>query len=153
MRENEYPPLLLNGFKEIREGDLHQEFVQPFNHGYDHRGNLLNYFNMFLNEFKSLEISGEIWIDGSFATRAPDPSDVDIVIYLNSEQVAKLKDEKLAKFEKLFKNRKFIRNLYKVEVHYAQAGDELEYAEWEKIFGTYYDNVTPKGIFRLRYSN
>ena len=152
MREKEYPPLLLNGFKDIKEDDLHSEFVQPFNDGHNHRTNLLIDFGRFLNQFKALGIKAEIWIDGSFTTEAPDPSDVDVVFYFNPEEVDSLQGEKKQLFERLFTERKFIRNLYKVEVHYATKGNEDDYRQWQKTYGTFYDNVTPKGIFRLRYN-
>lgn len=152
MREKEYPPLLLNGFKDIKEDDLHPEFVQPFNHGHDHRTNLLIGFGQFLNQFKALEIKAEVWIDGSFATEAPDPSDVDVVFYFNPEEVDSLQGEKKQQFERLFTERKFMRNLYKVEVHYATIGNEDDYKQWQKTYGTFYDNITPKGIFRLMYN-
>lgn len=152
MRDTEYPPLLLNGFKDIKEGDLHQEFVQPFNNGHDHRTNLLIDFGQFLNEFKTLGIKAEVWIDGSFATLAPDPSDIDVVFYFNQEEVDSLADEKKVKFDRLFKSRKFMRSLYKVEVFYGMKDSVYDYNQWNYVFGTCYDNITPKGIFRLMYN-
>lgn len=153
MREREYTPLVASGFKDINEVDLHKEFVGPFNHqAGDHRNNLLIGFGSFLDEFKKLKIKAEVWIDGSFATEAPDPSDVDVVFYFNPDEVDSLKEEHKEKFERLFTERKFMRNLYNVEVHYGMIGNDLDYQQWLKTFGTYYDNVTPKGIFRLRYN-
>lgn len=120
MRDQEYPSLVAKGFKDIAETDLHKEFVSPFkNQAQDTRSNLLIGFGSFLNEFKTLNITAEIWIDGSFATTAPDPDDVDVVFYFDIREMAVLKGETKDKFERLFKNRKFIRNLYKIEVYYA----------------------------------
>jgi hypothetical protein len=154
MRDREYPPLIANGFKDIIEEDLHKEFVSPFNaQALDHRCNLLIGFGNFLNEFKTLNIAAEVWIDGSFATKAPDPGDVDVVFYFKYEEIAALSDEKLLKFQRLFSSRKFMLSLYQVEVHYAEMDNDLEYKEWKKVFGTCYDNTTPKGIFRLLYNN
>jgi len=152
MRDKEFAPLISAGIKDIAETDLYKEFVSPFEYrAKDHRNNLLIGFGSFLNEFKTLEIAAEIWIDGSFATIAPDPADVDVVFYLHYDEVKKLKDDNLRKFEKLFKSRKLIRNLYGVEVHYAEINNNTEYAEWSEVFGTGYDDITPKGIFRLIY--
>ena len=152
MRETEYAPLLANGYKDITEDDLHTEFVQPFNHGQDHRTNLLRHFGQFLNQFKELNLSAEIWIDGSFTTLAPDPSDIDVVFYFKPEQVDLLQQEKKEKFERLFQSRKFMKNLYKVEVFYGTMGNDYDYNHWNDVFGTCYDNKTPKGIFRMRYN-
>ncbi len=153
MRENESAPLLVNGFKDITESELHTEFVQPFNQGHDHRANLLLDFIRFLNEFKRLGLNAELWVDGSFATFAPDPSDIDVVFYFDFNELELLKGEKEILFDRLFKSRKFMRNLYNVEVHFAEKNNETEYKEWQLVFGTYYDNIRPKGIFRLFYNN
>jgi len=152
MREREYSPLLANGFKDITETDLHKEFVSPFDYPVvDHRNNLLIDFNSFLNEFKSLKITAEVWIDGSFVTEAPDPSDIDVVFYFRPAEIDDLDMEKKDKFNRLFTNRRFIRNLYNVEVHYANRDNVKDYQQWQKTFGTYYDDITPKGIFRMIY--
>ena len=151
MREKEFQPLIPNGFKDIQEQDLFNEFVSPFNNGFSHRKNLLIDFERFLNEFKTVEISAEVWIDGSFATYAPDPADIDVVFFLDFNEVNLLNIEKKQKYERLFTSRKFIRNLYKVEVFVANKNNEVETKHWMKIFGTSYDNITVKGIFRLFY--
>ncbi len=152
MRETEYAPLLPQGFKDIAEADLHQEFVSPFSYGVqDHRVNLLIGFGSFLAQFKMLNLKAEIWIDGSFATTAPDPADVDVVFYLNPDEIEQLSDEKRNLFQKLFRSKKFIRNLYSVEVYVATMDVPQEQQGWLKVFGTCYDNRTPKGIFRMHY--
>lgn len=152
MREKEFPPLLANGFKDITEAELHREFVAPFNHGNEHRTDLLINFGQFLNQFKELNLTAEIWIDGSFATTAPDPSDIDVVFYFKPEDVDSLEEEKKKIFERLFQSRKFMKNLYKVEVFYGMMGSDYDYNQWNYVFGTCYDNKTPKGIFRMRYN-
>ncbi len=152
MREKEYTPLLASGFKNITEEDMHTEFVLPFNAGHEHRKSLLKNFGQFLSQFKELGLQAEVWIDGSFATYAPDPFDIDVVFYFKQEQVDALNPEQTKKFNRLFTSRKFMRNLYKVEVHYGELGNQADYDQWTKTFGTYYDNVTTKGIFRLIFN-
>lgn len=154
MREREYTPLHPSGFKDIAETDFHKEFVSPFTYqAEDHRNNLLIGFGSFLNEFKELNITAEVWIDGSFTTTAPDPSDIDVVFYFKPEQVNSLSDDKKDKFQKLFQSRCLIKNLYNVEVFYGMQGSDYDYNQWTYVFGTCYDNVTPKGIFRIFYNN
>jgi hypothetical protein len=152
MRDREYAPLLANGYKDITEANLHTEFVEPFNNGHDHRTNLLISFGQFLSQFKELNLSAEVWIDGSFATLAPDPSDIDVVFYFKPEEVDLLEKERKEKFERLFQSRKFMKNLYNVEVFYGMMGNDYDYNQWNYVFGTCYDNKTPKGIFRMRYN-
>jgi len=153
MREKEYTPLLVNGFKEIGEVDLKNEFVSPFDfQAKEYRNNLVISFISFLKEFKTINIAAEVWIDGSFTTEAPNPSDVDVVFYFNPIEIDSLEGERKEKFQRLFTERKFMLNLYKVEVHYATRGNDLDYKQWQRTFGTCYDNVTPKGIFRITYN-
>lgn len=152
MRDKEYRPLVAKGFKDIAEIDLHREFVSSFSYqAKDNRNNLLIGLGSFLNEFKTLNITAEVWIDGSFATEAPDPSDVDMVFYFKREEVEALNADKKQHFERLFKSRKFMKGLYNVEVFYGEMGSDDSYNYWQRVFGTWYDNVTPKGIFRLTY--
>lgn len=153
MREIEYPPLLPDGFKEIAEADLHEAFVAPFHsEAQNCRVNLLIGFGNFLSEFKALHVSAEIWIDGSFTTQAPDPADIDLVFYFDPTEIDNLSEDRKTRFQRLFTNRKFIRNNYQVEVFYAIKSNEADYQQWQKTFGTCYDNKTPKGIFRLTYA-
>lgn len=152
MKMREFPPLLPDGFKDIQEQDLFAEFVEGFNDGMNHRTDLVIDFRRFLTQFKELNLTAEVWIDGSFATTAPDPEDIDVVFYFVPSEVDKLKGEKKEKFDHLFKSRKFIKKLYQVEVFYGTIGDDKDYSQWRNNFGTCYDNTTPKGIFRMFYN-
>jgi hypothetical protein len=151
MREKEYPPLYADGFQDIVEKDLHKVFIAPFTKGIEHRTDLLLNFVQFLKQFKRLGLSAEIWIDGSFATYAPDPGDIDMVFYFDETALKAMSDKNRQLFQKLFQNRKFIKNLYQLEVFCGTKDSEEDYAQWRKNFGTGYDNLTPKGIFRLFY--
>ena len=82
---------------------------------------------------------------------APDPEDIDVVFYLDPTEVDELPKELQEKFSRLFLERKFMRNLYRVEVYYGIAGSEADYLQWKRTFETHYDNITPKGIFRIVY--
>jgi Nucleotidyltransferase domain len=151
MRDKEYPPLYPEGFRDIEEKDLHKIFVAPFNEGVVHRTGLLLNFVQFFKRFKRLGLPAEIWLDGSFATYAPDPSDVDIVFFIDKSMINNLSNTQYALFVKLFSDRKFIKRLYRLEVFIADQNDANEKNEWFNSFGTYYDEITPKGIFRLNF--
>ena len=152
MREKEYTPLYADGFIEITEKELHKTFVEPFQgQANAHRTDLLLNFGQFWTQFKQLGLSAEVWIDGSFATTAPDPADIDVVFFMDAKVVLTLSKTKQALFEKLFTNRKLIKNLYKIEAFYADKYNEATYIKWQKDFGTGYDNTTKKGIFRIFY--
>lgn len=154
MRDVEYPPLHPKGIKDIGEEQLYPVFVESFGHGqaHDHRQDLLIRFGQFLNQFKQLGLQTELWIDGSFATQAPDPNDVDVVFFFDPAQVNNLSQDKRDLFERLFNSRRFMKAQYRVEVFYGTVGSALDYQKWQKDFGTCYDDVTPKGIFRLYFN-
>ena len=151
MRDVEHPPLHPVGIRDIAEDQLYPVFVEPFGQGnaHEHRQNLLIRFGQFLNQFRQLELPAELWIDGSFATHAPDPTDVDVVFYMDAAQIDRLPDDRRALFERLFFNRKFMKAQYGVEVSYVASNGPPDYRQWTNDFCTCYDNVTPKGLFRL----
>lgn len=151
MREIEYPPLHADAFRDIAEKDLHKVFIAPFNEGVEHRTDLLLNFVQFFKQFKRLGIAAEIWIDGSFATYAPDPNDIDIVFFMNQDSITGLSNVKQKLYDKLFLNRKFIKTLYKLEVFYARQDNNNDKTRWHDLFGHYYDGITPKCIFKLNY--
>lgn len=154
MRDIEYPPLHPAGLKDISEEQLHPIFVDPFGSGqaFDHRQNLLIRFGQYLNQFKKLGLRAECWIDGSFATQAPDPGDVDVVFFLDRLAIDQLAGDKRDLFERLLLNRKFMKAQYGVEVFYVADPDPADYQSWQHTYGTCYDDVTPKGIFRLYFN-
>ena len=151
MREKEYPPLYAEGFRDIAEKDLHKVFVAPFTEGVEHRTDLLLNFVQFFKQFKRLGLAAEIWLDGSFATYAPDPSDIDIVFFIDTTAIEGLSNTKRILFTKLFADRKFTKRLYKLDAFFAEQNNEQEKKEWSNLFGHYYDGLTPKGIFRLKF--
>lgn len=154
MREIEYLPLYPGGIIDIDEEQLYPVFVESFGQGeaHDYRQNLLIQFGQFLTQFKKLGIGAELWIDGSFATHAPDPGDVDMVFFFDLTDIDQLDSDKRNLFERLFLNRKFMKAQYRVEVFYVASPGPLDYDQWRKDYGTCYDDVTPKGIFRLYFN-
>jgi hypothetical protein len=151
MREKEYPPLHPEGFRDISEKELHKIFVAPFTEGVEHRTDLLLNFVSFFKQFKRLGLSAEVWIDGSFATYAPDPADIDMVFFIDTDAIIGMSDTKRKLFDKLFLDKKFIKNLYKLEVYYTSQDNAKDKTRWHDLFGNYYDGVTPKGIFKLNF--
>jgi hypothetical protein len=68
---------------------------------------------------------------------------------LDLTAVDRLEGDKKDLFERLFLNRKFMKAQYGVEVFFVANPGPLDYQSWQRTFGTCYDDVTPKGIFRL----
>ncbi|MDQ3020399.1 MAG: nucleotidyltransferase domain-containing protein [Bacteroidota bacterium] len=149
MKEIEFPPLLERGFKDIISEEMNDIFVKPFSEKSE-RNKITKEFQNYIELFLRLNVNSEIWIDGSYATKEPNPSDIDIVFFLEVKQVDSLSGEKEELFQKLFLEKKLIKNLYYVDVYYADINSDSEKEMWEIEFGTRYDKETPKGIFRLK---
>ena len=153
MRDIEHPPLHPVGIMDIIEDQLYPVFCERFGTGtaHDYRQNLLIQFGQFLDQFKQLGLAAECWIDGSFATHAPDPGDVDVVFFLDLTAIDQLQGDKRNLFERLFYNRRFMKAQYRVEAFFVANPGPADYQQWQKDFGRCYDDVTPKGIFRLYF--
>jgi hypothetical protein len=72
-----------------------------------------------------------------------------MVFYFNTVEVDALEADKKQYFERLFRSRKLVKSLYNLDVFYGERGSDANYNYWQRVFGTWYDNVTTKGIFRL----
>jgi len=95
----EYPPLLTGGFCDIAESDFERLFVTPFNS--TTRKELCAKFREWLQAVKAIPIPLEIWIDGSFVTYKPDPSDVDLVCVYNKDEADALDLDHAERFDRL----------------------------------------------------
>lgn len=145
----DYPPLLNAGFQEIGFWQLDQQFLEPFGEN-DRRLHLINRFRLYLDELSKLGIPLEIWLDGSFTTHKPEPDDIDIVTWVNVNDVDQLHPNHRIKFKGLILDRDRVRSLYDVDVYLGVLTSLPEREKWQTTFGF---DQTPdkkqKGIFKL----
>ena len=148
----EFPPLFAPGFHDIEVGKLEELFVKPFPNSKT-RQNIYSAFDSWLNEIKVLGLSGEIWINGSFTTEMPDPSDIDCVLFTNSKEVRDLSITQKSKLRDLMNERLTAQQrkecICDVYIEYSDDGlieRSLEY--WKKLYGFSIKNIA-KGIVRL----
>ncbi|KAF0201720.1 MAG: hypothetical protein FD167_5687 [bacterium] len=80
----EYPPLLAEGFQDIKLDELKVIFLTPFPKTTT-RTKILRIFKHWIKGVKKLNVKCEIWIDGSFATEKVDPKDIDVVLFISSK--------------------------------------------------------------------
>lgn len=106
-----------------------------------------------LKELSTFATRGEIWVDGSFLTNKPSPGDIDIILRMRADEYNDGSGTK----------RDFIDWLCSADAKtrlHCHVLDLLEYPQtdsryaksvedrnhWLNFFGTYRDNITPKGL-------
>ncbi len=146
----EYPPLLSEGFQDIRLDQLRPRFLDCFPSSTT-RENILRKFKNWVQRVKKLNVKCEIWIDGSFATEKIDPQDIDIVIFINSTDIRNLSATKKLELE-ILTNERFTEEQRKecfCDSYLVFADDDLGRRYWKGKFGLTYNKQKPKGIFRI----
>lgn len=145
----EYLPLLAEGLRDIRLDKLKETFLNPFP-GSTTRAIILRVFKHWLKQVKTLNVSCEIWIDGSFATQKLDPQDIDIVIFIANKDIRKLSTNK-KKMLSILTNEKLTNVQKKACICDSYLGfldDVRDREAWTKEFGQT-RKEKPKGIFRI----
>jgi hypothetical protein len=143
----EYEPIFPAGFHDITIDDLDECFVIPFDNN-SRRRYLTDRLKFILSELKEIGINFEIWIDGSYATKKPDPADVDIFFSAITAELNAVPKEKMAFLADLISDPKECKLRYGCELYFAPRELEWDISAWRGWFGFSRDN-TPKGIPRL----
>lgn len=141
-----YEPLFQAGFKDIGIDELEDVFVNPFENN-ERRAYLLERFMALIDKFKETGISSEVWIDGSFATKKPEPGDIDMIFFVDGNEANGLDSEKQAILKEL-NDRKISQIRYKCDVFIVPNQNANMRSYWRGWFG-FSRNEEPKGIVRL----
>lgn len=145
---DDFPPLFAPGFHDLERDDLEPRFLEPFE-SRKQRAHLLNGLALFLAELEGLGIEWEIWLDGSFSTRKPEPKDIDILVIADGTQLETLPLTIRQRLRALLLNPQSSKVRFGCEVYFADAGDPQRISYWRGWFG-FSRNESPKGIPRLR---
>lgn len=144
-----WTPISANGFHCLTQDDLSTHFVDDFEERCQpHRRRMLGRLVAYLYELATLGLPMEIWLDGSFTTRCPEPDDIDLVVLLPYEQVAALSHADQVKLDLLLNQRDRIRIRYTCDVYHLDTNSATERQRWTQQFSTNHDG-SPKGIFTL----
>jgi len=148
MYKKEYPPLLSEGFKEIKIWQLDSVFLEPFGEN-QHRKYLIDRFKAFISEFEVLNLSAEIWIDGSFCTRKPEPKDIDVVFLIDRNEIDSLDERGKIIFESLLMQRDEVIVRYGIDVYFIDRNNETEKEKWIETYGFDAGHLNTKGIYQI----
>lgn len=100
---------------------------------------------VFLNNVAATGCDADVWIDGSFTTKKPDPSDIDIALFIHEESLAMLNTEAQEALYSLL-DRPVAMERFGLDLYVELFGDFHRAAYWRGVFGFCHDETTPKGI-------
>ena len=142
-----YPPLFPPGLSEIKSEDLGQLFVGP---AFDTplRRRMTVQLRMFIAELERLGVHGELWIDGSFATKKPEPGDIDLALSIPRVIVSSISDENLLRLRFLSdeKNRAYVRSKWQADLYLFESSNVARRAYFLDLFSRNPDRASQKGI-------
>lgn len=141
-----HTPLFSPGFHDVSEADLDNHFLGAFSTS-STRPALLAGLRSFLACLKKVGIEFEVWLDGSFCTEKPDPSDVDLVIFAESHKLNSL-DIAMQQYLNILFDRTNSKAVFGCDVLFCVSDDINRRSYWRGWYG--YDRAEkPKGIAKL----
>ena len=142
----EHLPILPPGLHEVGESEIDNHFASGFPDSTT-RLLLIAGLRSFFRALRQIEISFEIWIDGSFTTNKTNPNDVDLVVFADANLCNQLEIEKQERLIMLF-DRDETRRVYGLDVLFCPAEDHNGRSYWRGWYG-FDRNENPKGIAKL----
>lgn len=130
-----YPNLLDPGVHKISLETLEQTVLVPFQEKRT-RSYLCNRLRSLIQELQQYKIEMIMWIDGSFCSTKPHPSDIDVVLFLNEDNLNKLSSEKYDQLLSLLSNRNTIRARYGCDLYFDRLNDVNRAQYWQKYFSS-----------------
>lgn len=147
--EQSYAPLFAKEFCDIAEKDIDRVFVEPWNT--PRRKELAVGLRLFLAHLRSLGVNSyEIWINGSFATKKPSPTDADIVCFVSRETLDGMNDSELEELSYLAsrEGRAYVRARWGCDYYYCPFEQVRYRNQFKNKFATD-RNGSIKGIGRI----
>lgn len=142
-QKEEYHRLLDPGVHRMDLDELNRIAVEG--HDSRRREYLFGRLVQYINEFSSLGVKAEFWVDGSFLTRKPDPADVDLVIIFCPYSARALPLHLQEAMMRITEN-KTTKARLDLDVYTTPFDNKVKVAYWRDHFGTYRDEITPKGF-------
>ena len=149
--EPTYPPIFPPGLHEMTMDKLEATFVAP---GFDTplRRRLTTQFRLFVSVLANLGVRGEIWINGSYATKKPDPRDVDVALSMSPVALTALTDEHRRRlgYYGAEEGRPYVRNQWQVDFYIFNSSNPQRCEYFRVLFSNNPDQANPKGIPFIR---
>ena len=146
-RKPTFPPIFSPGLHEIRREDFGKVFLDP---AFDSplRQRLTTQLRSFVAELERLGVHGDLWINGSYATKKPAPADIDLVLSIPPNIVSGMSQQSLDRFDFLSdsRNRGYVRALWQVDFYVFKSSDLGRRSYFFDLFSKNPDRSNPKGI-------
>lgn len=116
------------------------------------RRRLTTQLRRFVNELGRLGVHGDIWINGSYATKKPDPRDVDVALSMSPMALRALADEhrqRLAYYGHE-EGRPHVRNRWQVDFYLFDSTNPRRHEYFRELFSNNPDQANQKGIPFIR---
>lgn len=143
-----YPTLLPPGIHKITLETLEHTVLIPFQDKRT-RAHLCNRLRALIQELVSYRVEIIAWIDGSLCSKKPHPSDIDIVLFLNEEDLNKLSSERYNELLSFLENRNTIRARYGCDLYFDPLNDLNRAQYWQKYFSSN-QLFEAKGFIQIR---
>lgn len=116
------------------------------------RRRLASQLRLFIAYLQNLGLTSfEMWIDGSFTTVKPNPTDIDVVCFIPRDQLAQLPEDSLKELAYLAseEGRPYVREKWNVDYYHCRFDSIQDRNYWRGKFSKdEYDD--PKGIGRIK---
>jgi hypothetical protein len=142
----EFTPLLEPGIHDISKNALAEHFAFPFE-SKDKRVELIERFNVLLEQVENIGISFEIWVNGSFVTDKVEPNDIDVAFFFNPADANILAIDKQNILRELADN-SLSKFRYNCDVYFLPNNDVGLRSYWRGWFG-FTRSETAKGFARI----
>ena len=141
-----HPAIIPKGLVEINLSSLKTVFLGKVDTPLRRR--LTSQLNLFIGKLIKLGVHGDLWIDGSFATTAPEPKDVDLVLMTSKEVIRKLTPENSEELNYLSSEdgRDYVRQKWQVDFYVAESSNLGARRKYENLFSRNPDDINLKGI-------
>lgn len=146
-----YPPIFPPGFHQMTVDQLEATFVAPgFNTPLRRR--LTTQLGLFVGTLARLGVHGDIWINGSYATKKPDPRDVDVALSTSPMALNALPDEHQQRlgYYAADEGRHYVRNQWQVDFYIVDSTNRRNHEYFRELFASNPDRANQKGIPFIR---
>lgn len=144
-----WTPISPGGFQPLTSADLLPHFADDFEPPHQAiRRRMVGRLLAYLAELAAFQLPMEVWLDGSFTTRCPEPDDIDLVVLLAPHDIERLNPAQRRRLWLLLNERERVRIRYDCDVYHVSIQETERRSYWTRTFATNHDG-TPKGIFIL----
>lgn len=151
MTKTDWPSLLAAGIHPLTLAELEERSLGG-DLATERRLELFSRLAVFIQAVAATGCRAEAWIDGSFMTEKPDPSDIDMTIFIHQESLDDMPPEDQDCLHALF-DRAVAMERFGIDLYIEFFGQFHRAAYWRGVFGFCHDEITPKGIAALQFNS